>query len=149
MGFEVKKINDDIVFKQIITKTIPVEESFQELNTLEREVLQLQGKFLQLEKAIKEKKMQEESDMLAKQMRKLKQARVEWTKLIQPQYDKLEKDIKFHVKADKATTGWHRITDGDVAIVKMNQIMAPLCEKYNLDMTHPLIMKVKRDFEKI
>lgn len=147
--FEVCKEGKEIVWKQIVEKRMKLNESVAELNKLKQEMQQLQHQLLQMNEAIKVKKLETDRDAIKSQIGNLDKAGQDWTNLIKPLVDALRKDLKRKVKKAKIKTGYDRVKDVNMKIVRQNEILAPLCEKFDIAIDHPMMMEVKGNFDKI
>jgi hypothetical protein len=149
LSFDVEKNKDEIVFNQGVEKRMKLKESVKELNVMRREKAQLQAQADQMKVALEEKKLETDLEKLQDQIDKLTTAEEKWSKLITPLIDDIRKEITKRIKKEKVKMGWKRVTDGNERFVKMNTILAPICNEYDLDMTHPIIMELKNNFDKI
>ena len=147
--FEVGKEGNEIVWRQVVEKRMKLNESVAELRKMGGEMQQLQHQLLQMNEAIKLKKLETDRDALKKQVDNLDKAGKDWNTLVKPLMDKLRKDLRRKVKKSKIKTGYERVKDVNLKIVRQNEILAPLCEKFDIAIDHPMMMEVKRDFDKI
>jgi len=149
VNFEVKKEENKIIFHQIVEKRMSLTEAAKELNVLRKELAQLESQYKSMNQAVKENKIEKDMKALKEQSDNLRKTEEQWTKLIAPLINEIRDKIKRKVRKLKLTTGYNRIDNTDLRIIKQNEILAPLCEEFEVDITHPIIMEIKRDFDKI
>jgi|TARA_R100000093_G_scaffold64666_1_gene35602 endonuclease III len=147
--FDVRKDDENVYFKQTVEKCIPIPESFGELQKMGRELLQLEQQFQQLSKTLESKQIERDMENVRSQCDRLQEAKETWEDLISKNIEEIKNKIKQGVVLAKAKTGYGRIKDRNVQIIKQNEILAPLCEAAGIDMTDTMVRELKRDFDKL
>lgn len=144
--FDIQRVGDEIQFSQKITKTMSVGKAVTELKKMQTEKLQLQQEEKQTQAMITNRHLEEQVEQLSEQVQGLNDIEVKWKMLIEPEVEKLKKELTRDIKLSKAKEKYNKIKDKTMQIIKQNQIIAPLIEKYDLEMNHPIILELKQKF---
>lgn len=148
-SFLVKKIKDKVFVTQTITKEMTCKESIQELAKLRTEAVQLMQQKEQIRKAIEEQVPQKDLAKSIESIEILRKLEKEWQELNKDEEEKLYQELRGKVKVAKAEKGWDRTTNEDARVVLANQILGPLVNEMSLDMAHPVVVRVRKEFGKI
>lgn len=148
-SFEVKKEGDNTVVMQVITKTMNAKESISELQKLRTEATQMMQQQEQIRKAIDEKAPEKDLERAIESVEVLRKLEKEWAELAKVDEEKLYQDLKSKVKVAKAEKGFDRIGSEEQKIAVANQILGPIAHEFQLDMAHPVVARIRRDFMKL
>lgn len=148
-NFEVKRDKDKIVIVQTITKEMSANESIQELAKLRTEATQMMQQKEQIQKAIQDQAPQKDLAKAIESVEILRKLEKKWQILVKEDEELLYQDLRGRVKVAKAEKGFDRISSEDQKIAVANQILGPIANELKLDMTHPVVARIRRDFMKI
>jgi len=150
-NYKIDKKDGKIIHTTIIEKTMDYKEAMKEIN-------QFKVQKQQQEKQVNELREQVETDVFGKNLQeletnlaKLNDLEKSWEDIIAEPEAELYKEIKIKVKGLKAKEGYDRIdkkNQGDL-MLKRNKIIADVITDLELDVQHPLAMKLRREFDSI
>ena len=147
--FEVKEENNKITVIQTIFKEMEMPEAIKELQRLKSEMAQLERQREELKKSIEEDKFNKELNKIIESQAELNKLEEDWNNKIKPAIEELAKKAKMKAKVKKAEMGFDRISDNNDKIVKSNRIMGEVANEMELDVQHPVMMEVRKEFDKL
>jgi len=147
--FEVNIEGTEIIFKQVVEKRMSMQESMSEINIMKSEVDKLNQQLESMTKAKEDDILSKDIEKLSNQLDSLNVAYAKWDDILKPQMEQINKEVRRRVKKRKIKSGYDRIKDVNAKIVKQNELLAPICESEGIDINHPIIRKIKMEFDRI
>jgi len=134
---------------QTITKTMKLEESIIEYNKMMQEHTQIQQqkekmqKYIDDNEAEKSLKALEENDVTVSKLKDV------WTEKTEPLMEEYAKKVRSEIAKEKLKQGFVRENDVNKKAVMRANIMGKVSNDFQLDVNHPIVQKLRQDFEKI
>lgn len=147
--FKMSEKGDKIVLMQEITKIMDLKESVKELSTLRNEKVKLVYDLTNLEKAVTEGFYKKQIEKVKENITVLTALEAEWSGLIAPRLNAIKEEIEKKVKEAKKKRNYVQIKDVLERQKVVNEIMARVAAEEEFDMTHPLIIEIKKGFNEL
>ena len=147
--FNVEVVDGKIVTTQTVIKELNVGEAMLDQQNLHQQMQQQEQQTKQLEKQIEADEFKSNLAKLVKQKNDLLKFNQQYLEAINPISKEFKEKLRQTVSTEKAKRGYSRLDakNDNGKIMMQNQILAPLALEHKLEMNHPLIMELKRDFE--
>lgn len=149
-SYEVKLIDENTVeFVEKSVEVMSLDEALQKTKQIQQKELQLGQQLTAMTKAMEDNQLEKDIQDYTESVDKMHNLNIDFNKLLKPHFDKLEVEVRQFVKLKKAEIGFSRISDVNLKVVRMAETMSEIANKLELDVAHPVILKVKAEFEKI
>lgn len=149
-SYEVKLIDESTVeFVEKSVEVMSLDEALQKTKQIQQKELQLGQQLTAMTKAMEDNQLEKDIQDYTESVDKMHNLNIDFNKLLKPHFDKLEVEVRQFVKLKKAEIGFSRISDVNLKVVRMAETMSEIANKLELDVAHPVILKVKAEFEKI
>jgi len=149
-SYEVKLVDENTVeFVEKSVEVMSLDEALQKTKQIQQKELQLGQQLTAMTKAMEDNQLEKDIQDYTESVDKMHNLNIDFNKLLKPHFDKLEVEVRQFVKLKKAEIGFSRISDVNLKVVRMAETMSEIANKLELDVAHPVILKVKAEFEKI
>ena len=147
--YDINVEGEVVTYVQKSVRTMNMAEALQQHGAFCAELQAIKGKQAQIKQQIESKIMEKQLESINTSLTDLEKIDESWKAIVQPEIDKIVKELRAEVKVEKAKRGYNRVSDRNAKIVLQNSILAPIVNAKNLDMAHPGVLLVKKDFDKI
>lgn len=149
-SYEVKLVDENTVeFVEKSVELMSLDEALQKTKQIQQKELQLQQQLTAMTKAKEDGQLDKDIADYTESIDKMHNLNIDFNKLLKPHTDKLEVEVRQFVKTKKAEIGYSRISDKNLKVVRIAETMSEIANKLELDVAHPVILKVKAEFDKI
>ena len=146
--FNVSVEGNEIIVTQTIIKRMDIKESLVEMAKLKQDILQIEKQRDEFNTILENDQIAKDLVKVKAEHKKFKQLEKEWQNANLSEEELILNDIRAKVKTAKAERGYSRCK-GDRKLVMANGIIGPIAAEYNLDATHPLIQRLRQEFDNI
>jgi|TARA_Y100000034_G_C6898157_1_gene414580 hypothetical protein len=140
---------DTIIFTETTISYADVNEAIALTNNIINTKMKNDQQLEAMKKAQKDNQIEIDIADLEKKSDEFHNLKVDFDNALKPHFDKVETEIRQFVKTKKAEIGYDRISDTNLKIVRTAETLAEIANKLGLDVAHPVIKKVKVDFDSI
>jgi len=148
--FMVEVTEDNMVHViQTIVKKMKIGESMIEYNKMQQEHTQIQAQLEKMQKYIDDEEAEKSLKSLQDNDSTISKLQEEWTKKTADAMNNYSKEVKSAVEKEKIKRGFAREQEENKKAVLRANILGQVANEYNLDINHPIIQKLRQEFEKI
>lgn len=149
-NYGIKLLDENTVeFVETSVEVMTLDEALQKTKQVEQKELQLNQQLTAMKKAKEDGQLDKDIIDYEESVSKMQELKKSFDLILKPHFDKLEVEVRQFVKTKKAEIGFSRIGDPNLKVVRRAEIMSEIANKLELDVMHPVIAKVKSEFDKI
>jgi len=146
--FNMVVVDNKVVVKQTITKTMDVKESIAEFTKLEQEEMQVLKQKEQVEKYIEDKKAETDLERLSENVDTIVDLKKQWEEKTKPLVESLRGELAAKVKEAKKAKYNDEKEDGQKAALRAH-IIGNIANEFQLDMNSLLITELRTKFDEL